>query len=101
MSLEPPIIWPWPFLMTPAQHRATANQLRQSGNPQLATQHDSLAKVIAKRSATGRNSSPLFNVYVSVLPEHYTSAHQLQYAVEREADHRNDDESRHSASILE
>jgi hypothetical protein len=37
---------PWPFLMTPAQHREWARRARKLGRPDLAFHHDQLARVI-------------------------------------------------------
>lgn len=38
-------------MMTPAQHLAQADLLKQAGNDQLAEQHEMLAKAIAQRDA--------------------------------------------------
>jgi hypothetical protein len=37
---------PWPFLMTPAQHRQWAENARRHNRPDLAQQHEQLARAI-------------------------------------------------------
>jgi hypothetical protein len=37
---------PWPFLMTPAQHRQWAENARRVNRPDLARAHEQLARVI-------------------------------------------------------
>jgi hypothetical protein len=49
MSPKPRIARPWPFLMTPAQHQASAHQLQQMGQPELAQQHENVARMIVQR----------------------------------------------------
>jgi hypothetical protein len=43
---------PWPFLMTPAQHRQWAANARKLDRPDLARHHEQLARAIEK-IATG------------------------------------------------
>ncbi|HEY3148158.1 MAG TPA: hypothetical protein VGJ75_17510 [Dongiaceae bacterium] len=40
---------PWPFLMTPAQHRQWAANARRVGRPDLAQAHEGLARAIEIR----------------------------------------------------
>jgi hypothetical protein len=49
----------WPFLMTPAQHRTSAAQLRASGQLELAQQCENLAKAIEKRRTGNEPLAPL------------------------------------------
>jgi len=37
---------PWPFLMTPAQHREWARILHSKGKPEKAQRHEQLARAI-------------------------------------------------------
>lgn len=38
-----------PFLMTPAQHRERAEEMMEAGRPDLARQHENLARLIDRR----------------------------------------------------
>jgi propanediol dehydratase small subunit len=42
------------FLMTPEQHRRRAQNMRDAGRPDLAKQHENLAKAIEYRGQQGR-----------------------------------------------
>jgi hypothetical protein len=40
---------PYPFLMTPEQHRERAEEMLQMGRPDLAQHHENLARLIERR----------------------------------------------------
>jgi hypothetical protein len=40
---------PYPFLMTPAQHRERAEEMLEAGRPDLAKHHENLARLIEHR----------------------------------------------------
>jgi hypothetical protein len=46
------------FLMTPEQHRRRAQNMRDAGRPDLAKQHENLAKAIEYRGQQGRKTRP-------------------------------------------
>ena len=39
---------PWPFLMTPAQHRQWAADMRRLNRPDLAKHHEQIARAIER-----------------------------------------------------
>jgi hypothetical protein len=50
---------PWPFLMTPAQHRQWAENARRVNRPDLAKHHERLARAIEMSSGASRHPMPV------------------------------------------
>ena len=60
ISIDEP---PWPFLMTPAQHRQWAENARRVNRPDLAQAHEELARaieIVERRQAEHADRVPPF-----------------------------------------